>query len=181
MGITTKTGDGGTTGLWSGGRLPKDDPRIEALGEVDELSCLLGFARLACRLGGSRDAIEALQRDLVRVAGELASIGAPFGDPMRSRDEEAITDRILALEEELRLSGLVLPGRTEGAARLDLARTQARKLERRVVSLARSSGGGGEEAISDTLRRYLNRLSDYLFMLARSEEAAEGKIEYVKT
>jgi cob(I)alamin adenosyltransferase len=66
----------------------------------------------------------------------------------------------------------VLPGRTEASARIDLARTDARKLERRVVALAR------EALVSDILRRWLNRLSDYLFMLARSEEAAEGKSEY---
>jgi ATP:cob(I)alamin adenosyltransferase len=169
--ISTKTGDDGTTDLWSGGRVPKDHPRIETLGDVDELSCLLGFARLACALEGTRAALEGLQRDLVRVAGELASTSPAFDNPIQAWDEKDITDRIRAIEERLRLSGFVLPGRTEGAARLDLARAASRRLERRVVSLAR------EAEVSDILRRYLNRLSDYLFMLARAEENAEGQIE----
>jgi cob(I)alamin adenosyltransferase len=171
--ITTATGDDGTTGLWSGDRVPKDHPRIEVLGEVDELSSLLGFARIACTLDANRAAIESLQRDLVRVAGELASIGPAFDNPIQSRDEKDITDEIHGLEKCIKLHGFVLPGRTEASARLDLARVAARRLERGVVALAR------EAAVSDVLRRYLNRLSDYLFMLARSEEAAQGKIEYI--
>jgi ATP:cob(I)alamin adenosyltransferase len=170
--ITTKTGDDGTTGLWSGQRVPKDDPRIEAIGEVDELSSFLGFARLACSLDTTKASIEGLQRDLVRVAGELASVAPPFGNPIRARDEEAITDSIHELEARIELRGFVLPGRTEGSARLDLARVASRHLERSVIALSR------EAKVSDILRRYLNRLSDYLFLLARSEEAATGKIEY---
>jgi ATP:cob(I)alamin adenosyltransferase len=177
MGITTKTGDDGTTGLWSGERVPKDDPRVEACGELDELSSLLGFARLACKLPETRDALEALQRALVRAGGEIASIEQPFPDPIQSWDEEAITGAIIALEARISLVGFVLPGRTEASARLDLARCAARKLERRVVALARR-GGSNEAPLSDILRRYLNRLSDYLFMLARAEEEAEGRIEY---
>ncbi len=177
MSITTKTGDDGSTGLWSGERVGKDDPRIEACGEVDELSSLLGFARLACRLVETAQAIEDLQRDLVRVAGELASIEPSFTDPIQSWDEEAITGKILALEARIRLLGFVLPGRTEASARIDLARTAARRLERRIVALSRAAEGG-LAPVSDILRRYLNRLSDFLFMLARAEEEAEGKIEY---
>jgi cob(I)alamin adenosyltransferase len=179
MGITTKTGDEGSTDLWSGGRVPKDDPRIEALGCVDELSSLLGFARLACAQGPIRDAVEALQRDLVRVAGELASLEPPFRDPIRDAEEEAITRRIRDLEAAVPLRGFVLPGRTEASARLDLARVASRRLERRVVALASMAASKGEGGPSTILRRYLNRLSDYLFMLARSVEAAEGAIEYV--
>jgi cob(I)alamin adenosyltransferase len=172
MSITTKDGDDGTTGLWSGERVPKDDPRIEACGAADELSSFLGFARLACALPETREAIEGLQRDLVRAAAEIASVDPAFTDPIQSWDEEAITAKILALEARIPLLGFVLPGRTEGSARIDLARTSARALERRVVALVRVA------PISDILRRWLNRLSDYLFMLARAEEAAEGKIEY---
>jgi len=171
MGIATKTGDDGTTGLLSGQRVPKDDLSVEACGEADELSTLLGFARLAARLPETAAALEALQRDLVRVGGELSSIGAPFGDPIRAEDEASISERVLALESRVRFEGFVLPGRTESSVRIDLARTAARRLERRVVSLARV------RPVSDELRRYLNRLSDYLFMLARAEEAAIGAIE----
>ena len=178
MSITTMTGDDGSTSLWSGERVGKDDPRIEACGEVDELSSLLGFARLACRLGETADALRSLQLDLLRVGGEIASIEPPFDDPIRSGDEGRIAAGIAALEERIILSGFVLPGRTEASARIDLARTAARRLERRVVSLSRSAAVGCRAPVSDALRRYLNRLSDYLFMLARAEEDAEGKIEY---
>jgi cob(I)alamin adenosyltransferase len=171
MGITTKTGDDGTTGLWSGQRVPKDDLRVEACGEVDELSALLGFARLAARLPATAAALEALQRDLFRVGGEIASTEPAFDDPIQSWDETAITERIAELEARIPLGGFVLPGRTEPSARIDLARTAARRLERRVVSLSRA------EPVSDILRRWLNRLSDYLYMLARSEEDAAGRIE----
>jgi cob(I)alamin adenosyltransferase len=171
MGITTKTGDDGTTGLWSGQRVPKDDLRIEACGEVDELSTLLGFARLAAALPATAVALEALQRDLVRVGGELASIEPAFYDPIRSRDESSMTERIVELESRIPLGGFVLPGRTESSARVDLARAAARRLERRVVSLSRVA------PVSDVLRRWLNRLSDYLYMLARSEEDEAGRIE----
>jgi cob(I)alamin adenosyltransferase len=167
MSITTKTGDEGDTDLWSGERVPKD-----------ELSSLLGFARLACRLGEVAQALQEIQRLLVRAGGELASIEPAFTDPIQSWDEEAITRAILDLEARIPLKGFVLPGRTEASARIDLARTASRRLERRVVALSRAASSRGEPAVSDILRRYLNRLSDYLFMLARAEEAAEGKIEY---
>ena len=173
MSITTKAGDDGSTELWSGERVSKDDARIEACGEVDELSSLLGFARLAAGLGETAEALQSLQRELSRVGGEIASIDPPFTNPIRSVDEEALTAKLLGLEAGLPLKGFVLPGQTEASARIDLARTAARRLERRVVALSR------EAAVSDTLRRYLNRLSDYLYLLARSEEAAEGKIKYL--
>ena len=172
MSITTKGGDGGETDLWSGERVTKDDPRIEACGETDELSSFLGFARLACRLPQTIATLEALQRDLVRVGGELASLDPPFDDPIRAEDEERLTAIVVELEESVHLKGFVLPGRTEASARIDLARTASRRLERRVVSLGRSA------TVSAELRAYLNRLSDCLFMLGRSEEAAEGKIEH---
>lgn len=171
MGITTKTGDDGTTGLWSGQRVPKDDIRIEACGEADELSSLLGFARLAARLPETAAALEALQRDLVRVGGELASSEPPFKDPILPADEESLTARIAELESRAGFDAFVLPGRTEGSARIDLARTAARRLERRVVALARA------RPVSGALRRWLNRLSDYLFLLARAEEDAAGAVE----
>jgi ATP:cob(I)alamin adenosyltransferase len=172
MSITTKEGDAGETDLWSGERVAKDHPRIEACGEVDELASFLGLARLACRLGSTAEALVGLQRDLVRVGAELASIDPPFDDPVGAEDEARLTAGIVALEDAIPLKGFVLPGRTEASARIDLARTAARRLERRVVTLARGA------IVSEALRAYLNRLSDYLFMLARAEEDAEGKIEY---
>jgi cob(I)alamin adenosyltransferase len=181
MSITTKAGDDGCTELLSGERVGKDHPRIEACGAVDELSSHLGFARLAVRLGESAQALEALQRDLARAGAEIASIGSVYTDPINDGDEKALTEKIAALEDTIQLKGLVLLGRTEGSARLDIGRAVARRLERRVLAIARVAGDDASASsfVSDALRRYLNRLSDYLFLLARAEEAAEGKIEYI--
>ncbi len=178
MSITTKGGDDGSTDLWSGERVPKDDPRIEVCGEIDELASFIGFACHAVRLPETEKSLRALQRDLVRAAAEIASIEPSFTDPIQSWDEEGLTARIYELEAGIPLRGFVLPGKTEASARIDLARTAARTLERRVVAFSRAAVVRGEAPVSDILRRWLNRLSDYLFMLARAEESAEGKIEY---
>ncbi len=173
MSIVTKSGDEGRTSLFSGERVWKDDLRVEAYGTVDELSSFLGLARHSCRLAETRAAIEALQRDLVRVAGELASRGRAFGRPLLPEDEERITRATKALEERIALKGFVLPGMTPGSAALDVARSVARRAERRIIALSR------EAEVGEPLRQYVNRLSDYLFMLARSEEASAGLLTYV--
>ncbi|HOX31924.1 MAG TPA: cob(I)yrinic acid a,c-diamide adenosyltransferase [Spirochaetales bacterium] len=177
MSIVTKTGDEGLTGLWSGERVWKDDPRVEAYGSLDELSSLLGLARQAVRLPATAEAIDEIQRGLARAAAELASVGKRFGRPVSADEVEALGRRVSELEARIPLKGFVLPGQTESSARLDVARTACRRAERRIVTLARlASGEAGE--VGAELRRYVNRLSDLLFMLARAEEAAEGKIVY---
>lgn len=173
MSIITRTGDDGDTGLWSGERIGKDDLRVEAYGTIDELASALGAARHSCYQDEVLYAIEDIQRLLFRVAGELASVGIPFDRPITEADEKAIADKTLSLEERIPLRGFVLPGMTAGSAALDIARTVARRAERRVVALSR------KEEVSADLRRFLNRLSDYLFMLARAEEAAAGKIKFI--
>jgi ATP:cob(I)alamin adenosyltransferase len=173
MSIVTKTGDDGTTGLWSEERIAKDDMRVEAYGTLDELSSALGIARHLCFEDEVLYAIDDIQRLLFRVSGELASLGKPFDRPILPQDEAIMAERIAALEDRIPLKGFVLPGMTQGSAALDLARTIARRAERRVVSLSRRDG------VSQDLMRLLNRLSDYLYMLARAEEAASGKIRFV--
>ncbi|HSV57030.1 MAG TPA: cob(I)yrinic acid a,c-diamide adenosyltransferase [Magnetospirillaceae bacterium] len=168
--ISTRTGDGGLTDLGSGERVRKDDARVEAYGTVDELSCFLGEAKHWVRRPETLAALEGLQRDLFRVAGELASRGKPYPEPLLSGDEERLYSLVERFERELDLRGFVVPGSTVQSARLDIARAVARRAERRVVTLAR------ESEVSIPLRKYLNRLSDLLFVLARWEEAAEGKI-----
>ena len=175
MSIVTKTGDEGLTSLWSGERVWKDDLRVEAYGSIDELSSQLGLARHSVRLPATLVAIESLQRSLVRVGGELASRSRPFASPMGSADEAELTAATEALERLIPLTGFVLPGLTAGSAALDLARSVCRRAERRVVALARDA------EVSDSLRVWLNRLSDYLFMLARAEEQAEDKIRFVNS
>lgn len=172
MSIMTRTGDSGDTGLWSGERVGKDDLRVEAYGTVDELSAALGVARHACVQGEVLAAIEDIQRLLFRVAGELASLGKPFKAPIISDDEALVAERTAGLEARIPLKGFVIPGMTPGSAALDLARTIARRAERRVVALSR------KETVSADLRKLLNRLSDYLYMLARAEEAAAGAIRF---
>jgi ATP:cob(I)alamin adenosyltransferase len=174
MSITTKTGDGGETSLWSGERVRKNDPRVEAYGCLDELSSFLGLARHSCRLGDTLKAIDGIQRDLHRACGELASAQGKTRALLSAADEERLTEAIHDLESRIPLRGFVLPGQTPGSAALDVARTVCRRAERRIVDLAETA------EIGDPLRRYVNRLSDFLFMLARSEEAAEDRILYAQ-
>ncbi len=170
--IATKTGDGGLTSLWSGERVRKDDLRVEAYGTLDELSSFLGEAKHHATLPAVRDALEVIQKALFRACAELASRASPFPDPIRDADEEAMTVAIEALEERLGLSGFVIPGSTPASAKLDVCRTVCRRAERRIATLAR------EDEVAKPLRRWVNRLSDYLFVLAREEERSEGKLTY---
>lgn len=174
MSIVTKTGDDGLTGLWSGERVRKDDPRVEAYGTVDELDSHLGEAKHYLSLSESKAAVEGVQRDLYRVAGELATRTGSFVKPVGDADVERLGALVELYESRLGLTGFVVPGMTIASAKLDVARTVCRRAERRVVSLA------WDAEVSQSLRRYLNRLSDLLFILARLEERAEGKITYVK-
>jgi ATP:cob(I)alamin adenosyltransferase len=172
MSIVTKTGDLGDTGLWSEERVGKDDQRVEAYGTIDEFSSSLGVARHLCLQDEVLFAIEELQRLCFRIAGELASKAKPFDRPIKSEDEEKISARIQALEDRILLTGFVLPGMTQGSAALDVARTVLRRAERRIVALSR------KEPVSADLMRLVNRLSDYIFMLARAEEKAAGALRF---
>ena len=176
MKIYTKTGDGGETGLLGGGRVAKDDPRVAAYGQVDELCAVIGFALALEPQDFSRDALERVQRDLFTMGAELATPepatlakvlpGNPIGEP----EIHALESVIDAREEELApLRNFILPGGTPKAAALHVARTVCRRAERAVVSLAR----GGR--ISPATVKYLNRLSDLLFVLARAANAAAGR------
>jgi ATP:cob(I)alamin adenosyltransferase len=174
MSITTKTGDGGETSLWTGERVRKDDLRVEAYGSLDELSSFLGLAAHSCRLPETLEALELVQRNLYKACSELASSHRPQGPLLTQADEEKITEAIHAIEAAVPLTGFVLPGSTPGSAALDVARTVCRRAERRMVALA------SREDLGQSLRLYINRLSDYLFMLARREEASLGAIRYAK-
>jgi ATP:cob(I)alamin adenosyltransferase len=173
MGIVTKTGDDGTTGLWSGERVGKDSLRVEAYGTIDELSSALGMARHLCLQDEVLYAIDYIQRLLFRVGGELASLGTAFDRPITEDDEKTIEAKTAEIEAHIPLRGFVVPGMTQGSAALDVARTIARRAERRVVALSRT------EPVSSVLLRTLNRLSDFIYMLAREEEAAQGKLTFV--
>ncbi len=139
--IYTKTGDGGDTGLLGGGRVRKDDPRVAAYGQVDELCAVIGFALALEPQEFSRDALERIQRDLFTMGAELATPDAAAlgrvlpGDPIGESEILALETIIDAREEELApLTNFILPGGTPKAAALHVARTVCRRAERAVVS-----------------------------------------------
>ena len=175
MKIYTKTGDKGETGLFAGGRVPKDDARVEAYGCVDELNAVIGMVRAA---GPDAE----LDAALGRIAAELFSLGADLATPLDAnaswvvRMDEAPIARLEAeidrFETELEpLRHFILPGGAPAGAALHLARTVCRRAERRAVSLARAT------AMNAAALRYLNRLSDWLFVAARLANHRAGRPE----
>ncbi len=179
--IYTKTGDGGETGLFGGGRVPKDDRRVQAYGAVDELNAAIGLALALEPRTYCRELLEQVQRDLFTIGAELAT-----PDPMKL--DKALRDRpplgpeqVTALEQAIDryeaevppLKQFVLPGGAPKAAALHLARTVCRRAERAVVRLYREHKTGGLSSVIP----YLNRLSDLLFVLARVANHAAGAPE----
>jgi len=171
MSITTKTGDKGTTGIFTGERIAKFSPIIEANGTIDELSSFLGEAKhyLDEELG---EILEKIQVELYSLMAEIASKGEykKVGEEEIRRLEELIEK----FESEVKLEGFVVPGSTIASAKLDICRTIARRAERRVSKVVLEYG------IGEDVLKYLNRLSDLLFIMARYVELKEGKIKYVK-
>jgi len=168
--IYTRTGDDGTTGLAAGKRRLKHDLRVEAFGTVDETNACIGLARLHTRADRDLDAILGrVQNDLFDLGADLATPESdePLGyEPLRVSAAQVtrLETEIDALNAHLSpLRSFVLPGGVDAAAHLHLARTVCRRAERLVVALSRKP----DEAISDVAVKYLNRLSDLLFVAAR--------------
>ncbi len=157
--IYTRTGDEGTTGLGDGERVAKDDPRVEAYGTVDELNSSLGIV-LACELPATIErCLTAVQHDLFDLGGELCM---PGYEAIRDEQVAALEEVLDALNADLPpLKEFILPGGGRAAAACHLARTICRRAERRVWTLARDA------EINGAIPRYLNRLSDLLFVTAR--------------
>ncbi len=172
MSITTKTGDSGQTSLYSGERIWKDDARVEAYGTLDELDTFICDARHLIEDPSSDAILEEIQKKLSRIMGELASTGDFFRDPLSQDEVDGITDQIHALEESTALKGFVVCGTTRGSARLDICRAVARRAERCAVRLSRF------QKVNPHVIHYLNRLSDLLFILARSLEKESGALKY---
>ncbi len=162
--IATRHGDGGQTRLPACGEVPKHHPRVQVLGALDELVCALGLARATRGLDPQlRTEIAALERNLFRLGSGLA--GTRSAGPIARALLARWSRRCAALERTLAWpAGFVLPGASEAGARLDLARAVARRLERHVSAL------GASDAIPASLLAALNRLSDYLWLLARAAE-----------
>ena len=164
--IYTRTGDDGKTSLGDGKRLPKDHARVAAMGGVDEANAALGVAILHMDDAGVREHLRRIQNDLFDVGADLALPGRPNEEtkPLRISEEQVsrLEHEIDAYNADLApLDSFVLPGGSEASAYLHLARTVARRAERDMVRLA------SEEALNPNLIRYVNRLSDLLFVLAR--------------
>jgi cob(I)alamin adenosyltransferase len=169
--IYTKTGDDGTTGLLYGGRVSKADPVTEAYGTVDEAVAALGMARSLVMQPRVADLLLHVQRELFVIGADLATNpgqrsklqeGVSLATPSMVAELEAHIDRLVA--ERPLPNVFIVPGATPGSAAVDVARVAVRRAERRAVETLRE----GRE-VSDVVLRYLNRLSDLLFVLARRE------------
>jgi len=157
--ITTRTGDGGETGLGDGSRVRKDSPRVAALGEIDELNSALGVLLAEPLSEKIRGELQSIQHDLFDLGGDVSI-------PGRSTVTQGQAERLETLLEEMnaglpRLKEFILPGGTRAASLAHLARAVCRRAERSLVALASS------EDVAEAGRIYLNRLSDFLFVLGR--------------
>ena len=177
--IYTRTGDRGQTGLFGGRRVRKDHPRVEAYGTIDELNAALGLAASVLRQRALVAAIQSVQNELFNIGAELAS-----DRPVRRGKRQAGVFQlemanVRPLEELIDtydarvppLTTFILPGGSQGAALLHLARTICRRAERATVALAAS------EPVNPAIIAYLNRLCDLLFVLARYVSKADGRRE----
>ena len=179
--IYTKTGDEGDTGLFGGGRVPKDHPRVSAYGDIDELNAVIGMARSVEMMPRIDEVLAPVQRDLFALGALLATPDlekmkeqlqkARISDARIAQREQAIDDGEAELEP---LKAFILPGGTPKAAALHVARVTCRRAERAVIHLQR------EAEIPQIVIVYLNRLSDLLFVLARvaNRRAGAGEVTW---
>jgi len=171
--IYTRTGDDGTTGLFGGARVQKDDARVEAYGTVDELNSVIGTARAANVPAEVDQVLASVQADLFVVGSELATLPGKEGKLPMALVGAGSAERLEAAIDEMEkslppLTTFILPGGAPGAAALHHARTVCRRAERGVIGLSRSS------PVRPEVRIFLNRLSDYLFVAARLSNHAAG-------
>lgn len=174
--ITTKVGDKGTTFLFSGQEVPKDSPRTEAYGDLDELVSVLGIARSLSARPDIIEAVQNLQRELFIAGAELAT-DREHVPLLKKRVDAAMLASFEATRDvwETRIqmpTGFILPGGTPAAAHLDQARSVARRCERKVVRLQRDGLIDNRDLLV-----WLNRVSDYLWILARYEEAGHTTLK----
>lgn len=171
--VYTRTGDDGTTGLGVRARVRKDDARVEAYGAVDELNSALGVAVAAGLSAAVADSLGRVQQELFHLGSDLCvppDDDAPLVPRIEPRHVEALEKTMDRLQEELEpLANFVLPGGSAAAAALHLARTVCRRAERRLVTLAAA------EPVGAPALKYVNRLSDALFVMARYENLASGE------
>ncbi|MCP5227298.1 cob(I)yrinic acid a,c-diamide adenosyltransferase [Accumulibacter sp.] len=172
--IVTRTGDAGTTGLGDGSRVAKDSLRIETMGQVDELNSVIGVLLTEDMPDVIRQALTSIQHDLFDLGGELCIPGTNMIGAAQIGRLEALVEQFN--EDLLPLKDFILPGGTRAAAFAHLARTVCRRAERQIVHLATA------EQVSDFARKYLNRLSDLMFVLGRAlnKAADTGDVLWVQ-
>jgi cob(I)alamin adenosyltransferase len=167
--LYTRTGDAGDTGLRGPRRLPKDSLRIRAIGAVDELNCALGAVRAGCADPAYPALVQTLQEALFELGAELADPDRPRLGAGHTAGLERLIDQLDAALPPL--TTFILPGGSPAGAHCHLARALCRRAERALCALAR------EEPVSPETLRWINRLSDLLFVLARSLNQAAGEPE----
>ncbi|MDO8528179.1 MAG: cob(I)yrinic acid a,c-diamide adenosyltransferase [Deltaproteobacteria bacterium] len=176
MSVVTKTGDKGETGLLSGERVSKTDRRVKAYGALDELVSQLGWVRSLGPTAEMAPHLKKIQTDLFRLGAELASTNLDPRwkvTPINIQDLEQLEIWVKEFEPKLDLPrSFVLPGGTPCSAALDIARTGARRVERKVVGLIEEKIYDNRDAL-----KYINRLSDLLFIFARYEQK-KGNVDY---
>lgn len=175
MKIYTKTGDDGETGLFRGPRVKKHHPRVEAYGNVDELNALIGVTLPEVKNETVRGALSSLQHELFELGADLATPEHQKADA-KLRIPEAMVENLETIIDQLSeqmppLMEFILPGGSKAGALLHYARTVCRRAERSVTELKE------HEAINGAILRYLNRLSDLLFVVARAENHTSGNPE----
>ncbi|WXR61026.1 cob(I)yrinic acid a,c-diamide adenosyltransferase [Peptostreptococcaceae bacterium AGR-M142] len=175
MKIYTKTGDGGKTSLYDSNRIDKDSIRVEAYGTIDELNSYLGLARSFCEDDEIKSILFDIQRKLFDVAGELATMDVQkFPERIDENQviklEEIIDNYLLKMNKDEAFK-FIIPGSNKSSATLHVARTICRRAERRILTLSKT------DKISSLLIKYINRLSDVIYTLARF---LETKLDYVE-
>ena len=160
--LYTRSGDSGTTGLLGPKRVSKDDPRVEAMGAVDELNAVIGLAIVAQTQKTIRDILLKIQDDLFTVGAELAMAHAPTGAkvPVVTDNHVARLEAGIDAFDVGKITEFILPRGSEGLVRLHWVRTVARRTERRIVALSK------QEPVSPVMLRYMNRLSSLLYQMA---------------
>ena len=168
--VTTKGGDNGQTSLGDGERVSKNHLRVHAMGAVDKLNSVIGWTRSIAQ-SGIKDDLEKIQQDLFNLGGELA-ISSGDQELLKNTRLEWLEIESETMNKELPpLKEFILPGGSELSSRIHIARTECRDTERTLIAL------GEVETIRALQRHYLNRLSDYLFILARKVKNDEGSTE----
>ena len=170
--VTTKTGDAGQTGLGNGERVSKNSLRIHAMGAVDKLNSIIGWSRIESNKQSDK-ALEEIQQDLFNLGGELAIPDVELNLLENSRIDwlDLNTEKINSLLPPL--NEFILPGGSEFTARIHIARSECRDAERAIIALSEN------EYVPDSHKKYINRLSDFFFVLARIENFQKGKKEIV--